>query len=302
MMVDPDGFVWFSHRAELTTDSMLALAKEQPAVRAPLVMRVDQEGKIVQSWGPLEEAADWPAVLHGLFMDHTGHVWSTARDRHQIIKFTQDGERVLTIGKLDETGGSDDPERLGRPADIEVDSATNELFVVDGYTNRRVIVFDAETGAYKRHWGAYGEPPDDAYQRDSLSTAPSRQFDLVHGIAISRDGLVYVADQTNSRIQVFQKSGEFVSERVIRPGDGAATAVALSPDPEQRFLYVADGTEHRIWILRRVGLEVVGQFGGPGTAPGQFGRPHSLDVDAEGNLYVAEAAPGMRVQKFGRER
>ncbi len=298
LMVDRQGHVWVSHRAELLTDSMLALAKEQPGIPAPLVMELDADGNVVQAWGDHGHVQDYPPVLHSLFEDHNGFIWTTAREQHQLIKFTRDGKPVLTIGKLNQSGGSDDVTTLGRPADLQVDPETNELFVVDGYTNRRVIVFDAETGAYKRHWGAYGEPPDDAYQPDTLATTPSRQFNLVHSLVLSNDGLVYVADQNNSRVQVFDLSGKFVTEKIVRAGDGAATALALSHEPDQHFLYVGDGTEDKIWILRRSDLEVLGQFGSRGSAPGQFGRPHNMDVDTQGNLYVTEAAPGMRVQKF----
>jgi DNA-binding beta-propeller fold protein YncE len=298
LMVDRQGHIWVSHRAELLTDSMLALAAEQPGVPAPLVMELDPDGNVVQSWGDPAHVADYPPVLHSLFEDQNGFIWSNARDQQQIIKFTRDGKRVLTIGKLNETRGSADTSTLGRPADLEVDPETNELFVVDGYTNRRMIVFDAETGAYKRHWGAYGEPPDDAYRKDSTATTPSRQFDLVHNLVLSKDGLVYAADQNNSRVQVFDRSGKFITEKIVRPGDGAATALAISHEPGQPFLYVGDGSQDKVWILRRSDLEVIGEFGSRGSAPGQFGRPHNMDVDAQGNLFVTEAAPGMRVQKF----
>lgn len=298
LMVDHLGHVWVSHRAELVTDSMLALADSQPAIQAPLVMELDPEGRVVQTWGDHAHVADWPPVLHSLFEDQDGFIWTTARDQQQIFKLTRDGRRVLTIGRLDETAGSADTARLGRPADMQVEPRTGELFVVDGYTNRRVVVFDGKTGAYKRHWGAYGEPPNDALVRDTTAPMRARQYDLVHNLVLSKDGLVYVADQNNSRVQVFDESGRFVAEKVVRPGDGAATALALSHEPDQRFLYVGDGSQDKIWILRRRDLEVVGEFGSRGKAPGQFGRPHNMDVDAQGNLYVTEAAPGMRVQKF----
>ena len=299
LFAEDNGHVWLSHRAELVPPEAVA-PLDECCVRAPLVMEYDERGEIVQWWGAHDEAEDWPTVLHGLRVDHNGYVWSNARDHHEIRKLTRDGEVVLTIGKYDETGGSHDTERLGRPADIHIDAETNELFVVDGYINRRVIVFDAETGAYLRHWGAYGEPPDDEYEPEPMGpdSPPSRQFNLVHGITGSDDGLIYVADQQNSRVQVFQRDGEFVMERVIRSGEGAATAIAVSHDPEQRFVYVADGAEHKIWILRRDGLEVVGEFGSPGAEPGQFGRPHNIAVDSDGNVYVAEAHPGRRAQKF----
>jgi sugar lactone lactonase YvrE len=296
LYADAQDHVWVSHRAELVTDEALAAVAEPPGIPAPLVMELDPQGTVVQSWGPHDQAAEWPTVLHGLFVDHNGFVWSNARDQHQIMKFTRDGERVLTLGIMGETRGSNDTETLGRPSDVYVAPETNELFVVDGYTNRRVIVFDAETGAYLRHWGAYGEPPDDEAARAEGDVSPSRHFATAHGITGSSDGLIYVADRSNSRVQVFRRSGEYVTERILRPGSGGAFSVRLSPD--ERFLYAADGTEHKIWILRRDGLEVLGSFGSEGAGPGQFQRPHNLAVDSEGNLYVGEADPGWRVQKF----
>ena len=299
LFVDDSDHVWVSHRAELVPPDQI-----QPSnpccVRAPLVIEFDAAAQVFQTWGEHDRAHEWPSVLHGFFVDHQGFVWTAAREQQQVMKFTRDGDAVLTIGRFDETGGSADTMRLGRPADVYVDPASNELFVVDGYTNRRVIVFDAETGAYRRHWGAYGDQPIDQEQPPAgeLGSPPARGFALVHSITGSRDGLLYIADQNNSRIQVFTRDGVFVTERVLRSGAGAATAVTLSRDPEQQFVYVADGSEHKIRILRRLGLEVLGVLGGPGTEPGLFGRPHNLAVDSKGNLYVAEADPGRRVQKF----
>ena len=300
LWVDETDHVWFSHRAELATDEYLEAAAEPPGVPAPLVMEFDPSGVLVQTWGSHDEAEGWPAVLHGLFVDHNGYVWSAARDQHQVMKFTRDGAVILALGRYAESGGSHDPDRFARPADIYVDPETNELFVADGYDNRRVAVFDAETGAFLRQWGAYGEPPDDEWEPSSSGTVgePPGQFNLLHAITGSRDGLIYVADQTNSRIQVFERSGRFVAERILRPGIGAATALAFSPDPEQRLLYVADGREDRIYILRRQDLEVLGSFGEPGPEPGRFGRPHNLATDSRGNVYVGEAHPGRRLQRF----
>ena len=262
------------------------------------VVEFDPDGDMVRAWGGRDVGEDWPRMLHGLFVDHNDFVWSAAREQHMIHKFTRDGEQVLTIGRLDETGGSNDTELLGRPAELWVDPGTNELYVGDGYGNRRIIVFDAETGAYLRHWGAYGEVPDDDYEFDNESTEPAAQFRTLHGIVGSKDGLIYVADRTNSRVQVFRPSGEYVTEKILRTGRSAAFSIAFSPDPEQHFLYVADGTEHKILILERSTLELVGEFGSEGPEYGQLGRPHNLTVDSRGHVYVAEADPGMRPQKF----
>lgn len=295
--VDEGGHVWVSHRAELLGPDDLSGGTGPSRVPAPVVMRIDPAGDVVGGWGSHEESDGWPSVLHGLFVDHRGDLWSAARDQHQVIKFDREGEVLLTIGREGETGGSDDPELLGRPADLYVDPDTDEVFVADGYVNRRIVVFDGRTGDYLRHWGAYGEPPDDDAATGEGEGSPS-QFSLVHAVAGSRDGLLYVADRNHSRIQVFRKDGEFVGERILRAGAGGAFDVAFSPDPEERFVYVADGTEHKVWVLRRSDLEVLAELGREGTEPGAFRRPHNLATDARGNLYVTEAAPGWRIQRL----
>ena len=211
----------------------------------------------------------------------------------------------MTLGEYDSNGGSDDPRLLGGPAGIWVDPESNEVFIADGYRNRRVVVFDGETGEYQRHWGAYGEAPDDEYEYDYAGRGadgpPPGQFSTVHGIIGSRDGLIYVADRRGNRIQVFRQSGEYVAEKTIAPltlASGSAFVPAFSPDQEQRWLYLADGTNHKVWTLRREDLEVVGEFGRGGRQAGQFLRPHGMSVDSRGNLYVGEASTGRRVQKF----
>ena len=262
----------------------------------------DRDGKFLRSWDGRGAQHEW-SVIHGIFIDARGFVWLGARDEHQILKYTRDGQLVLTIGRRAETGGSNVAHLLGRPSEMYVTPDTNEVFVADGYVNRRVVVYDADTGRYLRHWGAYGKPPEDVPRTkradDDVSAPP--HFSVVHGITGSRDGLIYVGDRQNNRIQVFKRDGTYLREQVIRPGSGAAFAVALSPDPDQRFLYVADGTEHKVWILRRHDLHVVGAIGSEGNAPGQFGIPHNVATDAQGNLYVTEAIPG-RAQKFTRKR
>jgi DNA-binding beta-propeller fold protein YncE len=258
----------------------------------------DRDGKFLRSWNAQGPNREW-TVIHGLFIDARGFVWVGARDEHQILKFTREGQLVLTIGRRGETGGSNVEELLGRPSEVYVTPDTNEVFVADGYVNRRVIVFDGDTGRYLRHWGAYGKTPEDVprtRRADDDASAPA-QFSVVHGITGSRDGLIYVGDRTNNRIQMFRRDGTFVREQTIRPGSGAAFAVALSADRDQRFVYVADGTDHKVWILRRADLHVLGAIGTEGNAPGQFGVPHNLATDAHGNLYVTEAIPG-RAQKF----
>ena len=305
--VDGQDHVWVLHRPERITDvdmdSVSALRADVPecCVKAQPLYELGTDGRIIQTVGSIEKSDEWPFFPHSVFLDHNDNLWIASQPHHVIMKLTRDGKHLLSIGEFDKTEGSASTTLLGGPADMFVDAEANELFVADGYQNARVVVFDAETGAYKRHWGAYGVVPDDDYVRDSTSTEPPKQFNLVHGLNISKDGLVYVTDASNSRLQVFRKNGEFIAEAVVDPANSAGgrmTDVAFSGDPEQSFVYLADGTSHKIWILRRSDLTVVGAFGEPGTGPGQFGRPHNIATDSHGNIYVAEAHPGRRWQKL----
>jgi DNA-binding beta-propeller fold protein YncE len=218
------------------------------------------------------------------------------------MKFTRDGDILMTLGEYDMTAGSHDRALLGGPTGIWVDPGTNEVFIADGYRNRRVIVFDGDTGAYLRQWGAYGGSPIDDYDFGNREPGGRpRQFSTVHGITGSSDGLIYVADRRGNRIQVFNQTGAFLSEQVIEPAtraSGSAFVPVLSRDTEQRWLFLADGTNHKVWVMDREGLGLVGEFGRGGRQVGQFLRPHGMSIDSRGNLYVGEASTGRRVQKF----
>jgi DNA-binding beta-propeller fold protein YncE len=208
----------------------------------------------------------------------------------------------LQIGHAGKVEGSDSKTGLNRPAGVKVDAATNEVYIADGIGNHRVVVFDADTGAYKRHWGAYGERPDDASTDAYDPSAPTaKQFRVVSCATISKDGLLYVCDSQNDRIQVFQKDGKFVKEAFVSKstrGDGSVWDIAFSNDPQQRFLYVADGHDKKVFVLRRDTLEIVSNFGDGGRMPGQFYAVGSIAVDSKGNVYTGETYEGKRVQKF----
>lgn len=309
VFVDSRDHVWVTHLPETLTPEETAAVQEPPigtcCVPAPAVIEIDPQGEVVQGWGgdPSQDISVYPRNPHGIFVDHDDHVWIGTYRHHRVMKFTRDGRHLMTLGTYDETGGSNDTSLLGGPAGIWVDPDTNEVYIADGYRNRRVVVYEGETGEYLRHWGAYGEAPDDDYDygdRDP-SGPPPRQFSTVHGLTGSSDGLIYVADRRGNRIQVFDHGGEFIAEKIIAPetrASGSAFVIALSPDAEQRWLYLADGTNHKVWVLRREGLEVVGSFGRGGRQVGQFLRPHGMSVDSRGNIYVGEASTGRRVQKF----
>jgi hypothetical protein len=304
--VDSRGHVWVTHAPSMLPPGHLGAEQDPPiaecCVAAPPVMELDREGNVVGWFDGEGDDYIWPDVPHGLFVDHNDFVWIGSRPHHRVLKFTRDGELVMTIGELDVRGDSNDPERLSAPADIWVNPETNEAFIADGYGNRRIVVFDGETGEYLRHWGAYGEVPDDEVpsRPDDASAPPARQFSTVHGLTGSRDGYLYVADRRNNRIQVFRQDGEFVTEAFARRGtlaSGSAFDVALSPDPDQTYLYLADGTNHKIWVFRRHDMEVVGEFGRGGRHLGELYRPHMMAVDHDGNVLVGEA-DNARLQRF----
>jgi len=266
----------------------------------------DVEGTLLKSWGGPGKGYDWPLVEHGILVDKAGNVWITGSgvgDR-QILEFTNDGKFLKQIGHPSkEPANSLDTSILGQPAGLEMDEAAHELYVSDGYLNKRVIVFDSETGAFKRMWGAYGNVPSDANPGPYNPDAPhDQQFrSPVHCVRIANDGLVYVCDRINDRIQVFTKQGKFLKEFFIRPvtqSPGTISMIAFSRDPGQEYMMVADPTNNVIWTLRRNDGTVLGSVGHDGRNAGQFHAIHSMTEDSAGNLYTGEVETGKRIQKF----
>jgi DNA-binding beta-propeller fold protein YncE len=319
--VDSQDHIWITHRP-----STLQPNETRSFWRtAPPVLEFDQQGTLLSSWGGPGAGYQWPQLEHGIYVDAQDHVWlgGGGEKDAQILKFTRQGRFVMQIGRQGQGRGSNDTQNLGAAAHMVVDREANELYVADGYVNHRVIVFDATTGAYKRHWGAYGKKPDDSYFTNAGETLPGPfsgrvqnenkpsqydpngppppQFRIVHAVRISRDGLVYVCDRTNDRLQVFRKDGTFVQEVFIAKetfGSGSVWDVGFSVDQDQTFLIVIDGTNQQVYILRRKSLEIVSTFGGAGHWVGQFYGAHNLAVDSQGNLFITETYEGKRVQKF----
>ncbi len=296
---DARDHIWIIHRG--------LPVKEAAGLSAPPVIEFDQIGNIVQTWGGLGPGYEWPQQVHGITVDAKDRVWISGngeKDTH-ILAFTRAGRFLLQIGRSGNSGGSNDTANVARATQMRVDPQRNEVYVSDGEMdqNHRVIVFDSETGAYKRHWGAYGKPPDDSAvtTQSHLPGAPPTQFgSAVHCVRIGRDDLVYVCDRSNSRFQIFRKDGTFQREVFVAGESKAGGTVAdIDFSPDQQFLYVADGANQKVWILRRDEMRVVGSFGQRGAEPGQFATTlHDLTVDSRGNVYTGEAASGGRVQKF----
>jgi hypothetical protein len=311
--VDGRDHIWVIQRPRTMTKDELGAAQTPPwsecCIAAPAVIEFDPDGNVVQGWGGPGHHPSWPENEHGIYVDARDNVWigGNGANDHVILKFTRDGKFLLQIGIKGETGGSNDPARLGRPADVEVDEAAREIYVADGYGNRRVIVFDADTGAYKRHWGAYGEKPpaDDplaAYRPGEATANPPRFFrNPVHCVRLARDGLLYVCDRGNDRIQVFQKDGRFVREIVVAPEtlqSGSVWDIDFLPDPRQSVLLAADGTNNKVWLLHRSDGGLLGAFGRSGRNAGEFHWVHNMAVDSRGNVFTTEVDNAKRAQRF----
>ncbi len=325
--VAPDDHIWVIHRPRTVLPGQQA---------APPVVEFDAAGNFLQGWGGNGEGFEWPGTEHGISIDDQGFVWiggsgtgsATELGDDAILKFTKSGEFVMQIGRRGASTGNTDTANVHGAADAVVHDG--EVFVADGYGNRRIIVFDAETGAYKRMWGAFGNVPTDPSPADvpgSDEGEGAPQFDLVHAVRVSNDGLVYVSDRRNKRVQVFTPDGTYLSQVFLSrgtfppstlPGTAHGTPIAelagglvagrmtasrtaFSPDPEQQFLYVVDRIKQNIAILDRKSLAFLGEFGdGVGDAPGSFYILHDVATDSQGNVYTAEVNDngGRRAQKF----
>ena len=330
--VDAQDHIWIIHRGGSLERMENYLAANPPAseccMAAPPVLEFDEEGNLLAHWGGPGQGYDWPVSNHGITVDYKGNVWIGGNGRgaqvapptqaaalnesqpgggpfndNMVLKFTQDGKFLMQIGHPGQSKGSNDLENLKGPAKMFIDRETNELYVADGYGNHRVIVFDADTGKYKRHWGAYGHKPDDTslgpYNPDA---PPAQQFrNPVHCTELANDGLLYVCDRVNDRIQVFKKDGTFVKEAIIARrtlGDGSVWDIAFSKDPQQKYIFLADGSNEKVYIMLRDTLEILTSFGDGGRQPGEFYAVHSIATDSKGNLFTTETYRGQRVQKF----
>ncbi len=305
--VDDQDHIWIVHRPDTLSANEAAadLKTGDCCAKAPPVLEFDTEGNLIGYWGGPGQGYDWPESNHGITIDYKGNVWiggNGTNDAH-ILKFTQDGKFLAQFGRPGTNRGSNDTNSFGRVAKIFVDPKTNEAYVADGYLNKRVAVIDADTGQFKRYWGAYGNKPDDTrlgpYDPDA---PPAPQFrNPVHCAELSNDGLLYVCDRTNNRIQVFQRDGKFVKEQFIAKrslADGSVWDIAFSKDPQQKYLYLADGRNQKVYIILRETLEVLTSFGDGGRQPGQFYGVHSIATDSKGNIYTTETYEGRRLQKF----
>ena len=307
--VDSQDHVWIIHRGNGDARTELGAAADPPTseccIPAPNILEFDQEGNLVGFWGGPGEGYDWPSSNHGITVDHMDNIWigGNGPDDAHILKFARDGTFLMQIGRPGASTGSHDTVNFGRVAKIAFDASANEAYIADGYGNKRVTVIDMDTGVFKRYWGAYGNEPDDTNIGRYDPDAPlAQQFrNPVHCAEPSNDGLVYVCDRPNDRVQVFQKDGTFVRELIVAPatlGDGSTWDIAFSKDPEQKYIYLADGKNMKVYIIERETMEILTSFGDGGRQPGQFFAVHSIATDSKGNIYTTETYEGKRVQKF----
>lgn len=323
--VDADDHVWVIHRSSATLDpneKRLELKEGDCCAGAPPVLEFDQAGNLLRHWGGPGQGFEWPDSNHGITIDYKGNIWiggNGGPDSH-VLKFTKDGKFLLQIGKKGArrkagakaggnegdvagfVGGSNDSVSFGRVAKIWVDPKANEAYLADGYLNKRVAVVDADTGKMKRWWGAYGNKPDDSPLPPYDPNKPAQQFrNPVHCADMSVDRFIYVCDRVGDRLQVFTPDGKFVKEGFFSrntKGAGSAWDIAFSKDPEQRYIFMADGVNERVHVIERQTLKEVTSFGDGGRQPGQFFGVHSIAIDSKGNLYTTETWEGKRLQRF----
>jgi hypothetical protein len=321
LFVDPNDHIWVLQRPlPYAQDDAGVKHDLAPAKRMPSVLEFDTQGNILKSWGGQGYMPDWPKSEHALWLDKAGSVWigGNAPGDRQVLKFTFDGKQLLEIGHPTKAPRDNrDTSMLGQPAGIAVDDAAHEVYVADGYLNNRIVVFDSDTGKFKRGWGAYGiplgkvvnapePPPTPSYVPEGPAYVPGeppeRQFRTpVHCVRISVDGYVYVCDRRNDRIQIFTKQGKFVKEFLLHRetrGYGSVWILNFSHDLGQNFLLVGDGVNQRIWVIdRRTGLEK-SSFG-----EGYLHTVHQAGLDSHGNYYTGDVGfpqPGTPVLGNGK--
>jgi len=310
--VDRRDHIWVLHVPQ-------SIPEAQRASAAPPVLEFDTAGKLLASWGGPTAGAEWLGREHGIFVDANDFVWIGGRagwprattpgnSDDMIMKFTMAGKLVMQIGHRGQSTGNLDTENVHQATDVFVDTQAREVYADDGYGNKRVIVFDSETGKFKRMWGAFGNPPPATFAPNAPVPQPQTtpegppEFGLPHAIKVSRDGIVYVADRINNRIQLFTREGKFLKQvRVTNDGSEVVpvpAGFAFSPDSKQQYLYVVDSGPMRVVIFDRQTMAQIGVVGMKGAKAGEFDIVHHMAADSKGNLYTAEIVNNRRAQKF----
>lgn len=331
--VDRNDHIWVLQSPNWVIEDAASAAHNPPlsecCVPAPAVIEFDSDGNVLRAWGGRGYVRDWPTQENGITVDGGGDIWiggiwdgqypagseiPPSRQRvwdRQVLKFSPAGKLLLEIGHpTTDPENNQDTSILGGPAGFAVDDSAHEIYIADGVLNRRVVVYDSRSGKFKRGWGAYGISLDKISNSKlppyNPSSPPAKQFrGMVNDVKISDDGLVYVADRTANRVQVFTKGGKFVKEFLVSPqtlNRGTVMALAFSHDPKQKYLLVGDGGDCVIWVLNRQDGSVAGKFGHRGYYASQFYFIEDMAIDSHGNLYTGEVNHNNRVQKFVLEK
>jgi hypothetical protein len=309
--VDRRDRIWVLHVPQ-------SIPEAQRANAAPPVLQFDASGKLLSSWGGPGDGYEWPGREHGIFVDANDFVWIGGRagwprattpgnSDDMILKFTTTGKFVMQIGRRGQSTGNADTENVHQATDVFVDTRAKEVYVADGYGNKRVIVFDSETGKFKRMWGAFGNPPPPTFAPNAAAPQPQTtpegppEFGLPHAVKVSSDGVVYLADRINNRIQLFTTQGKFLRQVRVAALNNVTpvpAGFAFSPDGKQQYLYVVDSGPMQIVIYDREKMVEIGRVGIRGPKVGEFDIIHHMATDSKGNLYGAEIVTNRRAQRF----
>ncbi len=330
--VDHMDHIWFVNRGAVAEGDEIGGDGNPPridcCVRGPEIIELDQSGKVLNAWGGPGYHPQWPTAMQTVIADTKGFVWiagTAAQD--SILKFTRDGKFVWDFGHRPTPEQAKMPENnqetswLTNKGRFQIDEVANEIYIIQ---QKRVLVYDASTGAFKRGWGGHGMPlseisnaPIPPYTWTGAPPPPENNFvpDL-HFVEISKDRMVYIGERGQNRIQVFTTEGKFIKEFYVSPNTpgrgegcgglantkmppcGTTYKLAISRDPQQRYLYVADGTNNKVWILDRESGRTLGSFGRNGRYAGQLHWVNAIAADSRGNIYTGEVEQAKRIQKF----
>ncbi len=327
--VDDMDHVWFLNRQN-APDALEIIAESDEravlcCVLGPEVIELDQDGNVVHAWGGPGYHPKWPTGLQTVIPDSQGFVWvGGTRAQDSILKFTRDGELVWDFGHRPAEGvqwveNNEEVEAFSQKGRFQLDEVANEIYIID---QKRVVVYDASTGVFKRGWGGHGMPlseitndPIPGYTWDGGPPPEERNFvPALHFVEISNDRLVYIGERGQNRIQVFTTDGEWQQDIYVSPETpaqrtcgsidfmpgpcGTMYKMVISTDPEQKYLFVADASNNVIWSVDRRSGETLGHFGSPGRLAGQLNFPNAISMDSKGNIYTGEVSNGKRIQKF----